>query len=405
VKKFSTPHLGKLSSSTYEEDSKMEKLAINGGKPVSEQMIPIVKLVFPEETVHDISKVLESGYISQGKKTAQFEDEFRKWVGAEYAYASNSGTAALHISYMSLLKPGDEVIVPAFTFISTASTVVFSGGRPVFADIDEETLTVDPENVKERITPKTRAIAPVHLFGNAADMKALSEIAEDHNLYLVNDAAQAHGTRIYGKDVGSFDHLNCFSFYATKTMTTGEGGIVTMNDKELYERGKLIRNHGQETRYRHVMLGLNYRMTEIAAVIGLNQLKLLDDSLEKRRRNAEVLTKGITGISELKPQIVGEEVDHSYSYYTVIMDLDRFRCNRDEFVESLQAENIQCMIYYPASLTKQPPLKKYADKACCPVTEETSRKVFSIPVHPSLTEEDLVKILTALGKVSSYNLR
>jgi dTDP-4-amino-4,6-dideoxygalactose transaminase len=383
----------------------MEKLAINGGKPVSEQKIPIAKPLFSEETIHDISEVLQSGRLCQGPKTAQFEDEFRKRVGAKYAYAVSSGTAALHVSYMSLLKPRDEVIVPDFTFISTASTVVFSGGRPVFADIDEETLTIDPEDVKEKITPKTKAIAPVHLFGNAADMKALTEISEDHSLWLVNDAAQAHGTKIDGKDVGSLDNLNCYSFYPTKTITTGEGGIVTTNDKELYEKGTLIRHHGQETRYSHIMLGLNYRLTEIAAVIGLNQLKMLDDFLEKRRRNAEVLTKGISGILELKPQKAEKGVDHSYSYYTVIMDQDKFRCNRDRFVETLQAENIECMIYYPAPLTKQPALKKYADKAHCPVAEKTSKRVFSVPVHPSLTEEDLEKILAALGKVSSYYLR
>jgi len=383
----------------------MEKLAIDGGKPVSEKKIPIAKPIFSDDTIREISAVLQSGYLCQGPKTVKFEDEFRRKVGAEYAYAVSSGTAALHVSYMSLLKPGDEVIVPAFTFIATASTVVFSGGKPVFADIDEETLTIDPENVKEKITGKTRAIVPVHLFGNAADMKALAEIAEDHNLYLVNDAAQAHGTKINGKDVGSFDHLNCYSFYPTKTLTTGEGGIVTTNSKELYEKGRLLRNHGQESRYLHIILGLNYRMTEIAAVIGLNQLKRLDNFLAKRRRNAKVLTEGIKKIPGLKPQKVEKGIEHSYSYYTVIMDLAKFKCNRDRFVEALQAENIGCMVYYPIPLTRQPALKKYVARSNCPVAEETSKKVFSLPVHPGLTEEDLEKILNALGKVSFHFLK
>jgi len=215
----------------------MEKLAIEGGKPVSDKKIPIAKPVFSDGVLGDISQVLKSGYLRQGPRTKQFEEESRKKVGARYAYAVNSGTAALHVAYLSILKPGDEVIVPDFTFMSTASTVVFSGGRPVFADIDGETLTIDPEDVNEKVTPKTRAIAPVHLFGNAADMKALREIAEDHNLYLVSDAAQAHGTRIDGEDVGSLDHINCYSFYPTKTITTGEGGMVTTNDEEFYEKG------------------------------------------------------------------------------------------------------------------------------------------------------------------------
>jgi len=383
----------------------MEELAIHGGKPVSEKRIPIAKPVFPEETLQEISKVLRSGILCQGPKTAQFEGEFAKKVEAKYAYAVSSGTAALHVAYMSVLKPGDEVIVPAFTFIATASAVVFSRGRPVFADIDDETLTINPEDVAEKITRKTKAIAPVHLFGNAAEMNALSEISKDHSLYLVNDAAQAHGTRIDGRDVGSFDHINCYSFYPTKTMTTGEGGIVTTNDKELWDKGRLIRNHGQESRYLHAILGLNYRMTETAAAIGLGQLEMLDEFLAKRRRNAKVLTDGIGGIPGLKPQKVEKGVDHSYSYYTVIMDLAEFKCSRDEFVEALRAENVDCMVYYPIPLTRQPALQRYARRSRCPVAEEASGKVFSIPVHPSLTEEDLGKIVTALEKVSTYYLK
>jgi len=383
----------------------MEKLAVNGGKPVSEKRIPIAKPVIPDETIGHIAEVLRSGYLRQGPRTKLFEDEFGKKVGARYAYAVNSGTAALHIAYMSLLEPGEEVIVPDFTFVSTASMVVFSGGRPVFADIDGDTLTIDPGDVNEKITPKTKVIAPVHLFGNAADMRALMEIADDHNLYLVNDAAQAHGTRIGGKDVGSFDHLNCYSFYPTKTITTGEGGMVTTNDKELYDTGRLLRDHGQESQYRHVVFGLNYRMTEIAAVIGLDQLGMLDEFLAKRRRNAEIFSEEVRGIPGLRPQKPGQNVEHSYSCYTIIMDPSRFKCGRDEFVKALAAENIGCTVHYPIPLTKQPALKDYVKRVRCPVADETSRKVFSIPVHPALTEEELRKILEALRKVSSYYLK
>lgn len=308
----------------------------------------------------------------------------------------------MHAAYATIIKPREEVIVPNFTFIATASTVVFAGGKPVFADIDEETLTVDPEDVIEKITPKTRVISPVHIFGNAANMKALAEIAEDHDLYLVNDAAQAHGTKINEKDVGAFDDLNCYSFYPTKTLTTSEGGLVTTNSRELYDKGLLFRNHGQQTRYLSVSLGLNYRMTEIAAVIGLNQLRKFDEFLTLRKRNAKVLTEGIKRIGGFIPQKPGEGVDHSYSYYTVLMDLDQFKCSRDEFVNALKAENVGCMVYYPIPLSKQPALKKYGNKAKCPVTEDVTKRVFSIPVHPSLSEEDLKKILEALEKVSSH---
>jgi dTDP-4-amino-4,6-dideoxygalactose transaminase len=380
----------------------MEKLAINGGKPVSEKEIPIAKPIFPEKTIRDISEVLQSGHIIQGPKTAQFEEEFRKRIGAKYAYAVNSGTAALHTAYASILKPGDEVIVPGFTFIATASTVIFARGKPVFADIDGETLTIDPEDVKEKISSKTKAVAPVHLFGNAADMKALSEIADEYDLYLVNDAAQAHGTKVNEKDVGVYDDLNCYSFYPSKTLTTSEGGMVTTNSKKLYEKGLLFRNHGQQTRYLSVTLGLNYRLTDIAAAIGLNQLKLYDEFLAKRKRNAKALAEGLRRNRGLKPQKPGKGVDHSYSYYTVIMDLEQYKCTRDEFVNALKAENIGCIIYYPIPLSKQPALKRYGRRVKCPVADDLSKKVFSIPVHPNLSNEDLEKIVEALEKVSSH---
>jgi dTDP-4-amino-4,6-dideoxygalactose transaminase len=251
----------------------MDQLAILGGKPVSDKKIPLAKPVFSQKDADDVAKVLRSGYVRMGPYTKEFEEKFAERVGAKYAYAVSNGTAALHVAYLSTLRPGDEVIAPAFTFIATVSTVFFSNAKPVFADIDPETYLIDPEDVKEKINSQTKAIAPVHLFGNAADMDALAEIAEDHKLLLINDCAQAHGTEYGGRDLGSWRHLNCYSFYPTKTMTTGEGGIVTTNDPELYRLGTLIRNHGDDGRYHHVMLGLNYRMTDIMAVIGLNQLE------------------------------------------------------------------------------------------------------------------------------------
>ncbi|MCD6263323.1 DegT/DnrJ/EryC1/StrS family aminotransferase [Candidatus Bathyarchaeota archaeon] len=383
----------------------MDKLAIEGGGPVSATPIPIARPVFSERTMREVVEVLRSGYLRQGPRTEEFEERFREKVGARYAYAVNSGTAALHVAYLSILKPGDEVIVPAFTFIATASMVVFSFGRPILADIDGETLTIDPEDVKEKITSRTRAIAPVHLFGNAADMRALEEIAEDHDLYLVNDAAQAHGTQVDGRDVGSLDHLNCYSFYPTKSMTTGEGGMVTTNDPELYRLGCLIRSHGEEEKYRHTLLGFNYRMTEIQAVIGLNQLSRLDEFLEKRRKNAEILTRGLREIPGLRPQRIGRGVEPSYSYYSVLMDLEEFKCSRDEFVEALRAENIGCGVHYPVPLNRQPGLKPFCGDVSCPVSEDVSRRIFSLPVHPGLSEEDLRKILEAVDKVSRHYQR
>ena len=380
----------------------MEKLALYGGKPVSEEMIPIAKPVFSEETIRDVSEVLRSGYLRQGPRTREFEERFRDRVGAGYAYAVNSGTAALHISYLSILRPGDEVIVPSFTFFATVSTVLYARGRPVFADIDPETFIIDPEDVKEKITERTRAIAPVHLFGNAANMDALGDLAEDHSLMIVNDSAQAHGTEYRGRDIGSFDTLNCYSFYPTKSMTTGEGGMVTTNDGKLNELGRLIRSHGDDARYHHVILGLNYRMTDIAAAIGLNQLSNLDRYLARRRHCGRVLREGIDGIEGLRPQKIEDGVNHSYSYFSVIMDLARFKCARDEFLAALKAENIGCAVHYPVPLTKQPAITDLMEPEECPISEEISERIFSLPMHPQLSDEDLKNILAGVERVTAY---
>jgi len=380
----------------------MEKLALFGGKPASEKMIPVAKPVFSEKTIREVSEVLRSGYIRQGPRTTEFEDKFREKVGAKYAYAVNSGTAALHIAYLSILKLGDEVITPAFTFFATASTVIYSNGKPIFADIDNRTFLIDPEDVKEKITERTRAIAPVHLFGNAANMDALNDLAEDHDLFIVHDSAQAHGTEYNGGDIGSFDTLNCYSFYPSKSMTTGEGGMVTTNDEKLYKLGKLIRSHGDDARYHHVMLGLNYRMTDIAAVIGLNQLSNLDRYLARRRHCGKILREGIKKIEGLHPQKIEKGVNHSYSYFSLVMNPSQFKCTRDEFLEALKAENIDCAVHYPIPLTRQPAITNLMKTEECPVSEDISKRIFSIPMHPELSDDDLEKILAGVEKVATY---
>jgi dTDP-4-amino-4,6-dideoxygalactose transaminase len=380
----------------------MKELAIHGGKPASEKRIPIAKPVFSEKTIKDVEDVIRSGYVRQGPKTSEFENKFREKVGAKYAYAVNSGTAALHVAYLSILKPGDEVILPAFTFLATASTVIYSNGKPVFADIDPETFLIDAEDVKEKITRKTRAIAPVHLFGNVAKMDELNDLAEEHKLAIINDSAQAHGTTYRGRDIGSYDTINCYSFYPSKSMTTGEGGMVTTNDAELDRLGRLIRSHGDDGRYHHVMLGLNYRMTDIAAAIGLNQLSSLDQNLARRRRSGKILREGIEKIGGLQPQKTEKGVEHSYSYFSLTMDPDEFKCTRDEFLEALQAENIDCAVHYPTPLTKQPAILSLMKPEECPISEDVSKRIFSLPMHPELSDEDLKNILVGVEKVAEY---
>jgi len=291
----------------------MSKLAIEGGKPTAPQRVALVKPTFYKKDEEDIAKILRSAYVRQGPYTKRFEEQFAEKTGAKYAYAVSNGTAALHIAYLSLLKPGDEVIAPAFTFIATISTVHFSNAKPVLADVEPYTYLLDPEDVKEKITPKTRAIAPVHLFGNNCNMKALNEIAQDHNLKIVNDCAQAHGTEYNGRDLGSYETLNTYSFYPTKTLTMGEGGIVTTNNKELYTLGCLLRSHGDDARYHHIIYGLNYRPTDIASAIGINQLAKLDEYLKARRQAGKILHEKISGIESVTPQKVTPNSKPSYS--------------------------------------------------------------------------------------------
>lgn len=380
----------------------MGELAVNGGKPVSDKRIPLVKPTFSQKDADDISRVLKSGYVRMGPYTKEFEEKFAARVGARYAYAVSNGTAALHCAYLSTLKPGDEVIAPAFTFIATISTVLYSNAKPVLADVDPDTFLLDPERVKEKITSKTRALAPVHLFGNSCDMRALTEIAEDHRLTIINDCAQAHGTEYDGRDLGSWPDVSCYSFYPTKTMTTGEGGMVTTDDPELNRLGSLIRSHGDDGRYHHVLLGLNYRITDLMSVIGLNQLAELDEFLRKRRENAETLLKGLSHVDSIKPQKVTPRTNHSYSYFSVTLDSDKLLCTRDEFIKALQAENIDCGIHYPTPLNKQPIIEQLLKPKPCPVSEHLSKQILSLPMHPYLTKNDIMTVIDAVKKVLNF---
>ena len=380
----------------------MDKLAINGGKPASPERVSLVKPTFYKKDEEDIHKILESAYLRQGPYTKQFEEQFAKTVDAKHAYAVSSGTAALHIAYLSLLKPGDEVIAPAFTFIATISTVYFSNAKPVLADVGSKDYLLDPEDVKEKITTKTRALAPVHLFGNSCDMKALNEIAEDHHLYIVNDCAQAHGTLYNGKDLGSYETLNCYSFYPTKTLTMGEGGIVTTNDEKLYTRGCLLRSHGDDARYHHVIYGLNYRPTDIAAAIGINQLAKLDEYLKARRHAGKTLREKTSKIDAVTPQKIQPNSTPSYSYFTIRLELEDLKCTRDQFMKALQAENIDCAVHYPMALTQQPVVKELYPPQSCPTSEDLSKRILSLPMHPFLKDQELDYIVEGVEKVVTH---
>lgn len=366
---------------------------------MAENFIPIAKVALGDEEINAAVEVLRSGNLRQGKKTAEFERAFAEKVGARYAIAVSSGTAALHIAYLATLQPGDEVLVPSFTHISTASMVHFAGCKPIFCDIDPRTFTLDVEDARKRLTEKTRAIAPVHLFGNACDIDEIIDFAKEHDLKIIWDAAQAHGTKYRGQDVGSFGDLVCYSFYPTKNMITGEGGMITTNDPALAERSRLLRNHWQTEKYYHPGLGFNYRMTDVEAAIGLEQLRKLDHFVQRRRENAAYLTERLSKIEGIITPFVPEGVEHSYHQYTILLELDKLNHTRDEFVHALKEEGIGTGVHYPRPLHKQPAFQAMFEDNSLPLSEEISGKILSLPVHPHLRQDDLDKIIGGVRKV------
>lgn len=355
-------------------------------------MIPIAKPLIGDEEKKAVQDVMDSGIIAQGPRVKEFEEKFAEFTGAEHAVAVTSGTTALHIALLAHgIGPGDEVITPAFTFIASSNSVLFCNAKPVFADIAED-YNISVDDINEKITDKTKAILPVHLYGLCADMNGIMELAADHGLAVVEDACQAHGAEFDGKKAGSFS-TGCFSFYPTKNMTTSEGGMVTCQSKEIYDKLLLLRAHGMPRRYHHDILGYNYRMTDIAAAIGLEQLKKVDGFNDLRRRNAALLTEGLSQVEGIQTPIEQENRKHVYHQYTI--RVDEFKLGRQELIDHLTGKEVGSMIYYPIPAHKQ---KLYADlgiTADLPVTDEYSGQVLSLPVHPSVSEQDCATIVSA----------
>ncbi|MCZ7381963.1 MAG: DegT/DnrJ/EryC1/StrS family aminotransferase [Candidatus Methanoperedens sp.] len=359
-------------------------------------MIPIAKPIIGEDEINAVTEVLRSGVIAEGQKVKDFETAFAQYTGTSFAVAVNSGTAALHVALLARgVGPGDEVITTPFTFVATANSVLFTGAKPVFADIREDTFNIDPESIIEKITPKTKAIIPVHLYGQPTDMKAIMDIAEDKDLIIIEDACQAHGATFEGKSVGSFGE-GTFSFYPTKNMTTSEGGIITTNDKEIARKARMIRSHGSRQRYLHEMLGFNMRMTDIAAAIGLVQLGKIGDFNISRIKNAQYLTKSLQKTKGLILPHIDKRCGHVFHQYTVRIRGD---LPRDEVVSSLNNMHIGTGIYYPIPIHKQPFYKELGYNDSLPVSESASKEVISLPVHPSLNKLDLETISGKLKEI------
>lgn len=331
--------------------------------------------------------------LAQGKMVNEFESNFSNYIGGKNSIAVSNGTVALDLALKSIgIKEGDEIITTPFTFIATSNSILYQRAKPVFADIDEKTFNINPEETLNKITNKTKAIIGVHLFGHPFDVRAIQEICDDHQLLLIEDCAQAHGAEYEGKKVGIFG-TGCFSFYPTKNITTGEGGIITTDNNEITESCRLLRNHGQSSKYVHTILGYNYRMTDIQAAIGIVQLKKLDEFNKNRIQNAGYLNKHIKVDGIIIPYR-DSKVKHVYHQYVIKLYEN---INREKLMKYLNSKGIGCAVHYPIPIYKQSLYQKLGYKDDCPVTEKLTNTVLSLPVHPDLNEEDLKYIADAIN--------
>ncbi|MCL2802864.1 MAG: DegT/DnrJ/EryC1/StrS family aminotransferase [Micrococcales bacterium] len=362
---------------------------------MSFDFIPPAKPIVGDEERAAVDRVLRSGMIAQGPEVAAFETEFgQELVGGRQCVAVGSGTAGLHLGLVAAgVGLGDEVIVPSFTFAATANSVVLAGATPVFADIEPDYFCLDPAAVKAAITPRTRGIMPVHLYGQPADMDALMALADEAGLEIYEDAAQAHGSTLNGVPCGAFGTFAMFSLYATKNMTTGEGGIVACANDEVAHTVKLLRNQGMERQYANELIGFNERMTDIQAALGRVQLGKLPAWTAARQANAAFLSANLPGVTT---PAIRPGATHVYHQYTIRVDAGE----RDRIVQALREEHkVGSGAFYPTPNHKLASLERFAPGLNLPQTDRAAAEVLSLPVHPALDQSDLDRIVAAVAAV------
>lgn len=362
-------------------------------------MTNISKPLIGEEEISRVGDILRSGKIAQGPVVAEFEKKFADFCGVKYAIAVNSGTAALHCAlYACGVGKGDEVVTTPFTFVATANSALMQNAKLVFVDIDPLDFNIDAGRVPEKITDRTKAILPVDLYGQIYNVGEVIKIAKERGLKVVEDACQSHGAEYKDARAGTFGDVGCFSLYATKNMTTGEGGMVVTNDEDIAEKVKMFRHHGQseKTRYEYYDLGFNYRMTDIAAAIGIEQLKKLDDFNSVRQRNATLLSKGLIGIKGIETPVIKQGFKHVFHQYTIKVT-DQFKMSRNELSKYLTEKGIGNAVFYPKPLHLHPHFLRMGYKeGDFPIAEEISKRVLSLPVNPSVSEKDIEYIVSVV---------
>jgi perosamine synthetase len=361
-------------------------------------VINIAMPLLGEEEKRAVLEVLDSGMIAQGPRVKAFEQAFAEMCGVKHAIATTSGTTALHVALLAAgVSQGDEVITSPFTFIASANSILYTGARPVFVDIDPTTFNLDPSLIEAAITPRTRAILPIHLFGLSCDMQPIMAIAGQHGLQVIEDACQSHGASYQGRRVGSFE-IGTFSFYPTKNMTSAEGGMITTDDARIDEQSRVIRQHGMRRRYYHDELGFNFRMTDIQAAIGLEQLKKLASRNEQRRKNAAYLNNNLRGV--ITPTTPKGCV-HVFHQYTVRVPDGK----RDALRAYVQEHGVGSEVYYPVPVHKQRfYMEELGYQQAFPQAERAASEVLSLPVHPGLSQEDLEIIVGRVNEFMATNI-
>lgn len=397
----------------------MNTLAINGGKPVRDTYLPYAQQWVDEEDIGEVVKVLKSDFLTTGPKIEEFEKRFADYVGAKYAVSISNGTAALHAAcFAAGIKEGDEVITSPITFAASANCVLYQGGKPVFADINPKSYNIDVEDIERKITKKTKAIIPVDFTGQVVDIDGINEIAKKYGLVVIEDAAHSLGAEYKGNKIGSLVDMTTFSFHPVKHITTGEGGMITTNDDELYNKLKLFRTHGI-TRdkemlhnkeegpwfYEQLELGYNYRMTDIQAALGISQLNKINGFLKRRREIAKKYDEYLKNIDGIILPYQESFSKSAWHLYVIQLELEKFKVGRKEIFEALQAENIGVNVHY-IPVYYHPYYKRLGyEKGLCPNAERLYERIITLPLYPKMKDKDIEDVVNALDKVLKYYRR
>lgn len=392
-------------------------LAIEGGTAVRDRLLPYGRQTIDESDIAAVTEVLHSDWLTTGPMIAEFEADFARAVGAEHAVAVCNGTAALHAATSALgIQPGDEVIVPSMTFAASANCVVFQGATPVFCDVEADTLLIAADKLEPLVTARTRAVIAVDYAGHPCDYPALRELADRHQLALIDDACHALGGSLRGRPVGTLADLNTFSLHPVKHLTTGEGGVITTNDPRLATRMRRFRNHGITSDHRQrektgswfyemVELGYNYRLTDFQAALGRSQLKRLPDWITRRREIARYYDDAFAELPAVDPLTRRAEVEHGYHLYVIKLDLDRLNVDRGQVFRALRAEGIGVNVHYiPVHLHPYYRERFGTRPGLCPEAERAYERILSLPIFPTMTDQDAQDVVHAVRKVTAAYL-